>query len=84
MPCAALALAFAFAINGEVYEMDNIVWTRVLEGVTGTVNKEEYDLNDEKKEEIGIIFGKILENCGVFKNTPKGNDGIVKFVNSVK
>ncbi|MEE1043391.1 MAG: UDP-glucose--hexose-1-phosphate uridylyltransferase, partial [Clostridia bacterium] len=27
----------------------------------------EYVLNDEKKEEIGIIFGKILENCGVFK-----------------
>lgn len=44
----------------------------------------EYVLNDEKKEEIGIIFGKILENCGVFKNTPKGNEGIVKFINSIK
>ena len=44
----------------------------------------EYDLNDEKKEEIGLIFSKILENCGVFKNTEKGNAGIFKFVNSVK
>lgn len=44
----------------------------------------EYNLDDAKKEEIGIIFGKILENCGVFKNTEKGNAGIVKFVNSVK
>ncbi len=44
----------------------------------------EYDLTDAKKEEIGQIFGKILENCGVFKNTDKGNDGIRKFVKSVK
>ena len=44
----------------------------------------EYNLDDAKKEEIGIIFGKILEDCGVFKNTEKGNAGIVKFVNSVK
>lgn len=44
----------------------------------------EYNLDDAKKEEIGLIFGKILENCGVFKNTEKGNAGIVKFVNSVK
>ena len=44
----------------------------------------ELDLTEEKKEEIGQIFAKILENCGVFKNTSKGNDGIVKFVKSVK
>ena len=43
----------------------------------------EYNLDNAKKEEIGLIFGKILENCGVFKNTEKGNLGIVKFVNSV-
>lgn len=44
----------------------------------------EYDLTDEKKEEIGQIFGKILENCGVFKDTETGNNGILKFINSVK
>ena len=44
----------------------------------------EYNLDEAKKEEIGIIFGKILEDCGVFKNTEKGNEGIVKFVKSVK
>ena len=44
----------------------------------------ELDLTEEKKEEIGQIFAKILENCGVFKNTPKGNEGIVKFVKSVR
>lgn len=44
----------------------------------------EYDLDDAKKAEIGVIFGKILENCAVFKNTEKGNAGIVNFVKSVK
>jgi len=44
----------------------------------------EYNLDDAKKEEIGLVFGKILENCGVFKNTEAGNKGILKFVNSIR
>ncbi len=32
---------------------------------------------------VGQVFGKILENCGVFKDTPQGNDGFVKFIESV-
>ncbi len=44
----------------------------------------EYNLDSAKKEEIGLIFGKILENCGVFKNSEKGNAGIVKFIKSIK
>lgn len=42
------------------------------------------ELNDKVKEEIGQTFGKILENCAVFKNNEKGNKGILKFVQSVK
>ena len=42
------------------------------------------ELTDEVKENIGQVFGKILDNCGVFKNTEKGNNGIKKFVLSVK
>lgn len=41
------------------------------------------ELNDEKKEEIGQVFVKILENCGVFKDTDKGNAGIKKFLSSI-
>lgn len=44
----------------------------------------EFELDDAKKEEIGLIFGKILENCGVFKDTDKGNEGFRKFVDSVR
>ena len=42
------------------------------------------ELTDKVKEDIGNVFGKILENCGVFKDTEQGNEGIKKFVTSVK
>lgn len=41
------------------------------------------ELTDETKEEVGQIFAKILENCGVFKNTPEGNLGMKKFIAAV-
>ncbi len=41
------------------------------------------ELTDSKKEEVGQIFSKILENCGVFKNTEAGNSGMKKFVAAV-
>ncbi len=41
------------------------------------------ELNDEKKEEIGQVFVKILENCGVFKDNEKGNKGLKKFLSSI-
>ncbi len=34
-------------------------------------------------QRVGQVFGKILENCAVFKDTPQGQDGFVKFVESV-
>lgn len=42
------------------------------------------DLSDDKKAEIGVIFEKILENCGVFKDDEKGIKGFRRFMNSVK
>ncbi len=41
------------------------------------------ELTDAKKEEVGRIFAKILENCGVFKNTEAGNAGMKKFIAAV-
>lgn len=51
--------------------------------------KSKYTLNDENcedilKEEIGIIFTAILEQCGVFERTEKGKNQFIKFMNSVK
>lgn len=42
------------------------------------------ELTESVKAEIGDIFAKVLENCAVFKNTDIGNNGILKFINSVK
>ena len=42
------------------------------------------ELTDEIKENIGQVFGKILENCAVFKNNEVGNKGILDFVKTVK
>ncbi len=41
------------------------------------------ELTDSKKEEVGQIFAKILENCAVFKNTDAGNLGMKKFIDAV-
>ena len=66
-------------VKKENIDLINAIGLAVLPARLST----EYDLTDKKKEEIGFIFGKILENCGVFKNTPKGNDCIIKFIKSV-
>lgn len=41
------------------------------------------ELTDEIKQNIGEVFAKILENCGVFKDNEKGMNGFVKFMESV-
>lgn len=41
------------------------------------------ELTDEVKQNIGEVFAKILENCGVFKATEKGMNGFIKFMESV-
>ena len=42
------------------------------------------ELNEELKDSIGQIFGQILDNCAVFKNTEKGNKGVKKFLASIQ
>lgn len=51
--------------------------------------KSNYSLNEENcedilKEEIGIIFTSILEQCGVFERTQTGKNQFIKFMQSVK
>lgn len=42
------------------------------------------NIDDILKEEIGIVFTEILEQCGVFERTEKGKAQFVKFLESVK
>ena len=41
------------------------------------------ELNEETKNMIGDVFKNILENCGVYKDTEKGNKGFIKFAEEV-
>ena len=51
--------------------------------------KEKYGINENNiddiiKEEIGIVFTSILEQCGVFSRDEHGKAGFIKFTESVK
>ena len=35
------------------------------------------------KDEIGIVFSKVLEDAGVFKRDKQGQDAFIKFINTV-
>lgn len=41
------------------------------------------NINDILKNEIGLTFIKGLEDCGVFKRTPIGQVGFLKFINYI-
>ena len=41
------------------------------------------NLDDFINKSIGDTFCEVLENCGVFKHTPEGEEGFRKFVNQV-
>ena len=51
--------------------------------------KNDYEINEKNiddiiKEEIGIVFTSILEQCGVYSRDEFGKKGFIKFAKSVK
>ena len=45
--------------------------------------KAEEELAGIIEKEIGVVFSQVLEHAGVFKNTPAGNDGFLRFVSTL-
>ncbi|MBR4241808.1 MAG: galactose-1-phosphate uridylyltransferase, partial [Eubacterium sp.] len=50
--------------------------------------KTKYDINENNideiiRDEIGMIFSAILEQCGVFERNEKGKEQFLKFIESV-
>lgn len=46
------------------------------------------DINDDNvdeiiQKEIGIVFMQVLEHAGVYKNTPEGMEGFLRFIQSL-
>ena len=44
---------------------------------------DESNIDDILKKEIGAVFSKVLEDAGVYKRTPEGQEAFMRFVNSV-
>ena len=35
------------------------------------------------QKEIGIVFKKVLEHAGIYKNTPEGQEAFLRFVEAL-
>lgn len=73
-------------LNGDNIANDEILakhldWANMIK-TKHSIN--ENNIDDILKEEIGIVFTEILEQCGVFERTEKGKAQFVKFLESVK
>ena len=58
------------------------------EAVADTIRTQGRDKADQElagiiEKEIGVVFSKVLEHAGVFKNTPAGNAAFLRFISCV-
>ena len=47
-----------------------------------TITRENVD--EILRKEIGLVFAQVLENAGVYKLTPSGTEGFVRFLSSIR
>lgn len=57
-------------------------WAEEIRAKYDLITKE--NINKIIKDEIGIVFAKVLEHAGVYKRTPEGISAFKKFAESVK
>ena len=57
-------------------------WAEEIKSKYGNITKENID--KIIKDEIGLVFAKVLEHAGVYKRTPEGILAFKKFAESVK
>ena len=57
-------------------------WVEELKAKYGTFTEE--TVGKIVEDEVGIVFGKVLEHAGVYKRTEEGKEAFLRFVESVK
>ena len=57
-------------------------WAKDVVARHNNINAENID--GILKEEIGIVFSKVLEHAGVFKRTDEGKNAFIRFIKTVK
>lgn len=74
-------------VNGDDLRADEVLekhadWVDEIKQKYSDINK--YNVDKILKDEIGIVFSKVLEHAGVFKRNDEGKNAFLKFVSSVK
>ncbi|HEW7681531.1 TPA: UDP-glucose--hexose-1-phosphate uridylyltransferase [Streptococcus pneumoniae] len=59
----------------------HLEWADQLKEKYPRINKEE--VNNVVQHEAGQVFARVLEDAGVYKNTPSGHEAFMRFVKSV-
>jgi UDPglucose--hexose-1-phosphate uridylyltransferase len=79
------ALAKAM-VNGDDIKNDEVLSKHYewAEQIKAKYNITEENIDEIIKQEIGIVFTEILEQCGVFERTEKGKAQFLKFLESVQ
>ena len=82
-----MAILAQAIVNGEdLYKNEatasHAKWVEEFSPKYKSITKE--NVNEILKEEIGIVFFKVLEHAGVYKQTPEGISAFIKFTKAVK
>lgn len=79
------ALSDAMLNGNDIRSIESIEkhadWADEIKAKYNDINAENID--KILKDEIGIVFSKVLEDAGVFKRDKQGQDAFIKFIDSV-
>ena len=68
-------------ITGDEELSKHAAWVEELKEKYGSFEKDTIDKIIE--DEVGLVFGKVLEHAGVYKRTPQGQEAFAAFVEYV-
>ena len=78
-------LAEAILNNSDIRAIESLEkhadWADEIKAKYNDINADNID--KILKDEIGIVFSKVLEDAGVFKRNKQGADAFIKFIDSV-
>ena len=83
MPSSKIYNANPYITKSIKYINDNIKKKLSIDEICQYINLSKFYFSRIFKEEVGVIFSKVLEDSGVFKRNKKGQAALEKFIKSV-
>ncbi len=68
----------------EIREKYDLCGAKSASGISGQEEISLFHAEEILREEIGLVFAKVLEHAGVYKRTPEGRKAFLRFAHSVK